>query len=134
MMRDRKYVSGSRWCFWRWTERESDNVLRLHVIKTPWGALCIHWIAGADPEPFLHDHPVSFLSIILRGAYVEERNGGAIARCRFNFIRARDSHRIYWAHPATVTLCLMGPKVREWGYNTPDGWIFWKDYHARADA
>src|SRR6185503_13941469 len=71
----REYKSGSSWSLWRWTYTwaQNDYITRLHVFKTPWFAVCLHWINGPDPEPHLHDHPVSFLSLILKGGYVENR-------------------------------------------------------------
>jgi hypothetical protein len=80
----------------------------------------------------MHDHPVSFLSIILRGWYTELRNGQVRHRRRFNFIKAlpTDRHRILYTAPHTLTLCFMGPKRREWGFWTPTGWVMWKDFYA----
>jgi len=126
----RKYKSGTGWCVWRWTEVDSEFIVRLHLVKTPWFALCVHWIRKPDPEPYLHDHPVSFLSFILSGAYAEIRDGMIRWREHFNFICATDAHSIIAVDPNTVTLCFMGPKVREWGYHTPQGWVCWRDYFA----
>lgn len=127
----RKYKSGMEWCFWRWTDVDSEYITRLHIIKTPWFAVCLHWLNKPDPEPFMHDHPVSFLSIILRGGYIERRNGRLECRIWHNFIRATpdDTHTIVLVQPGTLTLCLMGPKVREWGFHTPGGWVWWKTYY-----
>lgn len=149
-MYNRKYVSGTSWCFWRWTQVDNEYIRRLHIIKTPWFAVCLHWILKPDPEPFLHDHPVSFLSVILRGGYGEKRwttkRGTHYTQHRwFNWIRASqyDRHTINYVKSNTVTLCFMGPKVREWGFTIsrpePDqygtthslGWNMWKDYYAR---
>jgi len=127
-MYNRKYVSGTSWCFWRWTQVDSEYIRRLHVLKTPWFAICLHWILKPDPEPFLHDHPVSFLSIILRGGYGEKRWNTRIGHhYRYNkwvnWIRASkdDRHTIVMVKPRTLTLCLMGPKRMEWGFHVPDG-------------
>lgn len=144
MSKARKYKSGTRWCFWRWTEVDSEYITRLHVLKTPWFAICLHWINKPDPEPYLHDHPVSFLSLILRGGYTETRvrkpddmpPGRSVKHRWFNWIRARrfDRHSITAAEPGTLTLCLMGPKTQEWGFYIPDEhgytWVHWKDYYA----
>lgn len=136
----RLYKSGTGWCVWRWTTVPSDYIRRLHVIKTPWCALCLHWINGPDPEPWLHDHPVSFLSVILRGGYAEkrERNGKLrlVVHRWFNFARAshEDKHTIMFVRKNTLTLCFMGPKVREWGFHTDAGWIHWKQYNAKTYA
>jgi hypothetical protein len=127
----RKYKSGTRWCVWRWSDIGSDHIERLHIVKTPWFAVCLHWMNGPDSSPFEHDHPVSFLSIVLRGGYTETRNGELRERRWFNAIPAKqsDHHRIIAAKPNTVTLALMGPKVREWGFHTSKGWIGWREYY-----
>ena len=138
MFKKREYKSGSRWALWRWTYTPSGYITRLHIFKTPWFAVCLHYINGPDPEPHLHDHPVTFLSLILRGGYSELRGGytqhGVIRTPRwYNWIRASifDAHTIIAVKPRTVTLALMGPKTREWGFHTPDGWVHWKAYNDR---
>lgn len=148
----RLYKSGTRWCFWRWTTTDSEYITRLHVLKTPWFALCVHWLNKPDPEPYLHDHPVTFLSVILRGGYTEKRMrvrtvwtpARDMQACRtrivkntwWNYIRAskHDRHTIIEVKPRTVTLCFMGPKTREWGFHQPWGWIHWKEYYAKQRA
>jgi hypothetical protein len=135
----RLYRSGTGWCWWRWTHVDSAYITRLHVIKTPWFAICLHWLNQPDPEPWLHDHPVSFLSLVLRGGYYEVRriaSGGASRdisgwRNWVNIVRAdrNDLHRITRTKPGTLTLVFMGPKTREWGFHTDAGWIEWKAYY-----
>lgn len=132
----RLYKHGLRWAFWRWTETpQSENYIRrLHLVKTPWFAVCLHWINRPDPEPYLHDHPVTFLSLILRGSYWEWRSRpGAFHRRWFNFIRATDAHTICWVDSPTLTLCFMGPKRQEWGYYLPQGKVYYKDYYAEKE-
>jgi hypothetical protein len=135
-MRRRKYVSGSKWCFWRWTDVDSEYITRLHFLKTPWFAICLHWLSKPDPEPYDHDHPVTFLSIILRGYYTEQREGVIKGRRLFNWVRAGkgDKHTITHVAPGTLTVALMGPKTREWGFHTPQGWVHWKDYYTKKRA
>lgn len=139
-MKRRKYKSGTRWCVWRWTDVDSEYITRLHLLKTPWFALCLHWINKGDPEPYLHDHPVSFLSVILRGGYSEHRVKRQQISYRthrwFNWVKADqgDRHTIATVLPGTLTICFMGPKVREWGFtgtDLPGGWMMWKDYYAK---
>jgi hypothetical protein len=113
---------------------DSEYIVRLHLIKTPWFAVCLHWLKKPDPEPYLHDHPVTFLSIILRGGYGELTPEGGRYNEWFNFIRATDRHSISWVWPGTVTLCFMGPKTREWGFHTENGWVYWRDYYAKQRA
>lgn len=126
----REYQTGSRWAFWRWTDVDLDGetyLLRLHVLKTPWFNIMLHWITKPDPHPDPHDHPVSFLSLTLRGGYTEWQPAGTRRRC-VRLYRATDVHRIIEADPGTLTLCLAGPKTREWGFHTAEGFIPWKEY------
>jgi hypothetical protein len=140
-MKKRLYKSGTNWCFWRWTITDSEYITRLHLVKTPWFSICLHWINRPDPEPYLHDHPVSFLSLILTGGYSENRmKDGKTAQIVnhrwFNSVRAslEDRHTIVTVEPNTLTLALMGPKVREWGFHSENGWILWKDYYQAQRA
>ena len=141
LLKDRKYKSGTGWCVWRWTDVGSEYITRLHVVKTPWFAVCAHWINKPDPEPYMHDHPVTFLSLFWRGAYEEWRETKvtpsynsrvvSVLRRRYNFIRASDKHSIHWVSKGgAVTICFMGPKTQEWGFFTHLGKVFWKTYYA----
>lgn len=135
----REYKSGTNWCLWRWTQVDSDYILRLHLLKAPGFAICLHWINHPDPEPFLHDHPVSFLSIILRGWYgeiTEERTYPYThVHDWFNWVPAHKRHTITQVSPGgALTLAFMGPKVQEWGFWIDGLKVFWKDYYRRKRA
>lgn len=139
MFKSREYKSGTTWCVWRWSFVPTGYITRLHLLKTPWFAVCLHWLNHPDPEPYLHDHPVSFLSLILRGSYIERRyipwshKRFCYSKTNkwYNYISATTAHSITEVAPKTLTLALMGPKVRDWGYHTETGWIYWKDYNKR---
>lgn len=101
---------------------------RLFLLHTPWFSVMMHWLKP-DPQPDMHDHPVTFLSLILRGFYVEQIATGGLQKCRWwNFKRATDAHRIVWTAPNTLTLVITGPRRREWGFITPKGWVPWRMY------
>ncbi len=136
----RRYRSGSRWTFWRWTEvrpegEQADPYLtRLHIVQTPWFSVMVHWLWRPDPQPHMHDHPVSFWTFPLRGWYAQETPSGLqfVTRWRGRVMRAQaDCHRIVaLARRPTVTLVVAGPVVRAWGFHTPGGWIPWRQYTA----
>lgn len=135
---NRKYKSGTKWGFWLWTDVPTGYITRLHIVKAPWFAICVHWLNEPDPEPYLHDHPVGFFSILLYGAYSERREDGNVCYCdklhhmrrHFNFIRAKDKHTIDWVSGGgAITLCFMGPKVQEWGYFVNGYKVPWKEYN-----
>jgi hypothetical protein len=132
LLPNREYKSGTGWCFWRWTDVRTEYIVRLHLLKTPWFAICLHWLNTPDPDPHMHDHPVSFLSLILRGGYRERRWGPrfALEHRWFNWVRSTTRHQITVVKPGTVTLCFMGPKVQEWGFYVSGGKkIVWRDYY-----
>jgi hypothetical protein len=140
----RKYSSGTLWCVWRWTEVDPEGgaetyLTRLHLFRVPWCSCMLHWIRRPDPQPDLHDHPVSFLSIVLTGSYDEEIPDGEHDRRTvrvkwWNFKRAIDRHRIVCLRGRLLTLVFAGPAVREWGFYTPDGWVPWREYVAGRRA
>ena len=129
----RRYKSGTRWCAWRWTDvvlRGELYLRRLHLVQTPWFSLMLHWIPRPDPQPDRHDHPVSFVSWVTRGAYAEWTPGRDRTWHRWSIhaMRATDMHRIIWTRPDTLTLVLAGPVVRPWGFHTSKGWVPWREY------
>ncbi len=130
------YRSGSQFAFWRWKlHPESAHIDRLIVLLTPLFSLCVHWLNAPDPEEYYHDHPVSFLSLILRGWYAEVRPNGYHVRRWFNLVHARDRHSVVEvASGGAVTICLMGPRVQTWGFFTPIGFMPWSEYYARKTA
>lgn len=142
---NRAYTSGAgvRWCFWRWSDAQLPYLDRLFLVKTPWFAVCLNWIKQAD-EGDPHDHTSYFVSIVLKGWYIERRvttfNTVPLDTTRmvrhFNYMRGVDwdVHKIIdVARGGCLTLCLMGPKLREWNNHRPDGaMVHWQDYRARA--
>lgn len=135
----RKYKSGSGFAFWRYTDISTDGDLylrRLIIAQVPKiGSIMLHWIKRPDRARDLHDHPVSFLSILLRGTYYElipDPTGGEKVNfiTWWNFKRATDAHRItnVFGPKQVLTLVFAGPKRREWGFHTKRGWIPWRQY------
>lgn len=103
------------------------------------GGFYLHHIAGPDPGMDLHDHPWSFVSIVLRGGYTELRARvfsdvhdppvtSARRRWSVKFTGLLDAHRITLAAPGTWTLVLRGPTRRVWGFYPPDGRVEWTAY------
>lgn len=129
----RKYKSGSKWSLWRWTDiflagTATPYLSRLHIVQTPFGAIMLHWINSPDPQSDEHDHPVTFISLLLRGSYDELRNGRRRTVRWLNFIRASDQHRITATHGRVLTLALASRNLRPWGFHTTNGWVAWREY------
>lgn len=124
-----------RWAIWHHQfdlVRAEDGVryLRRHwIIKTPLGGIILHRMDGPDARDTLHDHPWTFVSIVLRGGYVERRlrprtydvDERHVVR-RVNRLRVGvDAHSIReLMRVPTWTLLLVGPVRRTWGFLEPD--------------
>ena len=99
---------------------------RWRIIETPWFGFFLHRFDGPDSRPVLHDHPWSFVSIILRGSYIEHRltltdRSVRVRRIRFiNVMRRDDAHFIdHIERTPTWSLLLVGKRRRTWGYLRP---------------
>lgn len=111
-----------RWVIWR-----SNKTRR---------AIYLHHFVNSDWSPHLHDHPKAFISIGLKGAYVEETEGSwnlsnfKLWRAPwFRWFPASHRHRIIVPPMFTAwSLCLVGKAEYPWGFYTEDGWIEWDMY------
>lgn len=105
--------------------------LRLHEIITP------------DYDPHMHDHPWTFLSMVLRGGYTEQRPASTepcfTGSRELSFLayrtpgsialrRCTDRHLISYVEPDTWTLVALGPKRHWWGFYTLKGKVYYRDY------
>lgn len=132
------------------------HLIRWKVRGRPWLNLYLHRIMRDDDDRALHDHPWANASLILDGVYDEvtpdwrlapfpgasvaetptrtrRRRTGALV-----FRRATAVHRL--ALPIenggiryTWTLFATGPKVREWGFHCPKGWVHHRIFTAAHD-
>lgn len=108
-----------------------------------------HIQTASDPERPLHDHPWDNTSVILAGGYDEitQHVYGTGAKARLSSVEkdgfmggqhihsrrpgqtihriASTAHRLILpTHiPYSMSLFMTGPKVRDWGFWTDDGWV-----------
>lgn len=115
------------------------------------GKVLLHRMDAPDPGIDLHDHPWSFLTIILWGGYTEERASirdaerlatvadvlddladeqhprGEVQRVRWlsaRLMRLDECHRITELRRKTSwSLVICGPVRRGWGFYTSDGYV-----------
>lgn len=101
-------------------DRPTETYLtRWRLVQVPWFGIYLHAIRKPDGSRDLHDHPWSFLSLVLRGGYVEERNGWMTERRAGSLAlrRTSDVHRVQTlTRTPTWTLLLVGPRTHEWGF------------------
>jgi hypothetical protein len=96
---------------------------RYKLVRTRWGNVYLHEILRSDEDNCLHDHPWSFVSLILWGGYREQLPSGKFWRRpgRFMVRPARTAHRVEVDRPAW-SLVIVGKKSRAWGFFGRDGW------------
>lgn len=130
--------STDRWALWRPFVIAHDGVPYLSrriVIRTPFGSIYHHRIHRPDQDRHLHNHPWTFVSIVLSGGYTEvsqkrhQPNRTSRHARRFNVKRyGVDYHRIAHVHPNTRTLVFCGPRRGGWGFLTKSGHTPWREY------
>ena len=122
--------------------QENPYLLRWWVIpRNRFFNVYLHKFLRDDDDRALHDHPWVSVSVTLRGGYVEHTGGGVRRRKAGGvvFRPARLAHRIELlrdgdrASPAW-TLFITGPRIREWGFHCPRGWIHWREFTSETDS
>lgn len=135
---------------------QKQDYLRRWSLWLPFGwSIKLHQILRADDDRCSHDHPWSFLRIILWGGYTEEfrherpsdtgygvhvssgtqtlKSWRPWAPWRVYLCSGSFRHRITaLSGKSSWTLVVCGPKVREWGFFTNSGFMPWKSFVAAA--
>lgn len=132
-----------RWALWKHMTIPCENGLmylaRLRIIQTPWFGIYVHDIYEPDADRDPHNHPWSFISIVLRGSYIERLYEDPLNHrdrwvSKFHLKRSvhrmgrKSAHRIVKASPGLKTLILVGPRRANWGFFTDKGYVPWQEY------
>jgi hypothetical protein len=117
-------------------------LIRYYILKTRIISIYVHNIL-LDDDADMHDHPWWFIVLILKGGYWEQMPGRKIFRRPLDtiFHKPTDIHRIelgvkyFDGIPRIIpswSLVILGPKVREWGFHTKEGWVYFKNYISKV--
>lgn len=93
--------------------------------------LYVHRFVADDWSFDLHDHPKRFVSLGLRGSYVEEAPDGSRTRYAAPWLRsfpATHRHRLVLDGGQCWTLVLVLRTTREWGFWSGGKFVHWKAY------
>jgi hypothetical protein len=121
----------------RWYPRSPDFVIGDNYLARWWVIprnsvfnVYLHCISKNDDDRALHDHPWWNVSVILKGAYREVMPDGdrILRRGRIAFRRSTALHRLEVVDGPVWSLFITGPRVREWGFACPQGWVHWKAF------
>lgn len=128
------------WSGWYRSVPRAQMTWWQHIV-TRLPCLYVHEILRSDDDRALHDHPWVNVSVILKGGYIEHtiRAGGVHVETwrgagTYAFRRAGVAHRLEVA-PGTsaVTVFFTGPRIRDWGFHCPRGWVPWRQFVAKSD-
>jgi hypothetical protein len=109
------------------------------IPRNRWFNIYLHRIRHDDDDRALHDHPWANITLVLKGAYVEQTPHGTFRREVGDvvFRRAKALHRLELTTsvaPLTKfrmtvwSLFITGPVVRAWGFACPQGWVPWQQF------
>ncbi len=134
---------------------------RWRMLHTRWFGVRVHNIVRSDSDRELHDHPFTFLSLILWGGYYEHRKDGSrtwygpgslvlrtaetLHRLELKEVQVPRTARVVpHAEPTIVgiekrevgawTLVFRGPMRRQWGFDTDEGWVPAYDFDRYKEA
>ena len=114
---------------------DQPYIYRWHIVRTDAASVYLHVQVADDYGRDLHDHPWENMSVVLSGGYNEHtcdlpglglgkhirklRKGDTVHRL------ATFAHRLELPPGVKYSMSLFstGPRVREWGFYTKNGWV-----------
>ncbi|MFZ5743429.1 MAG: hypothetical protein ACOY7T_02980 [Pseudomonadota bacterium] len=115
-----------------------DYLRRWYVIPRNSGQnVYLHDIRRSDDDRALHDHPWANTSFLLMGRYLEHTPEGVFERIEGQVITrpAEALHRLeVIPGERCISLFVTGPKVRDWGFACPQGWVPWQVFTDPTDS
>ncbi|HLL28608.1 MAG TPA: hypothetical protein VKT73_13270 [Xanthobacteraceae bacterium] len=119
---------------------------RWHILKTRFGGVYVHLFHHDDDDRAIHDHPWSSISLLLQGTQREiyaapgsdpkdalQHSFRTLREGAITVRPASFAHRIELTSFKAMTLFIVGPKTREWGFWCPKGFRHWIEY-CKPDA
>lgn len=108
-------------------------LVRYYLLETRFGAVYLYNFLRSDHRDALHDHPWSFVTVLLSSGYWEHTPTGKFWRRRFSVLRRPAT----WQHAVEIdrpcwTLIFRTARRREWGFITPRGWVHYERFHAEG--
>lgn len=106
-------------------------LVRRFIFKTKRVTCMLHKFCRSDEDRALHDHPWSFVTIILWRGYLEHTPTGVKRKYpgMILFRRAEWRHRVELLdNKPSWTLVFHFRRRREWGYWLSTGWQHWQTW------
>lgn len=122
---------------------ERPYMIRWFLIpRNRWLNIYLHKFCRDDDDRALHDHPWWFVSLMIRGRYVEHTESGSKTRNApsIAFRRAEHRHRVELLknrHGDPIpcwTIVVTGRRSRVWGFWCPRGFVPWTEFVDQTDT
>lgn len=88
----------------------------------------LHRLMRSD-EDVMHDHPWDSQSLIIAGGFIEHTPEGSFKREPGDVV-SRKATDIHWLELEqgyqSISLFFTGPKIRDWGFHCPKGFVTWQ--------
>lgn len=123
-------------------QAECPLMVRWTILKFPFGMgkLMVHHFPPEVTDRDPHDHPSSFITLVLKGGYFntewEEYSDGFeveriptiewLGRGAVRYRRADHMHVTETGEQGAWTVVLMGPKIRDWGFRRIEDGSWWQ--------
>lgn len=126
----------------RWPQRETIGLqgcplmIRWTLLANRHFKVLVHHFLPGGEELDAHDHPRGFVTVVLRGHYLDETASGTevmragVIRHR----RAEHAHRTVPGPDGAWTIVVMGPPRREWGFWRYGQWWHWRTWERRFEG
>jgi hypothetical protein len=95
--------------------------------------LMVHYFVPGTDDPDPHDHPRSFVTLVLRGYYIDHSRTGSegMRRGMIRYRHAEHAHTTTAGPDGCWTIVVMGPQRREWGFWRGETWMPFREYAER---
>ncbi len=95
-----------------------EKFTRFQLLKTKWFNVYLHKLEAPNWHPACHDHPWSFVAILLKSGYLEQV-GTEVFRRRVGSILYRPAkfvHNVITPFGVSWSIILTTGKQRDWGF------------------
>lgn len=98
----------------------NEEFTRFTLLKTPWFRIFLHKLNAPQWHPECHDHPWSFVAILLKSGYDEMLENGRIYHRRPGMILHRPAefiHNVITPYGTSWSIIFAGSHNRDWGFH-----------------
>lgn len=110
---------------------ECPIMWRRTLISGKLGKLLVHRFMPNASDKDCHDHPRSFVTLVLRGGYDDVQPDGTVDHVyapAIRYRRAEHAHITKVGPDGALTVVVMGPLRRAWGFFREGRWFDWRSY------